>query len=404
MAEEMRIRVIRDFAGIEEIREVWSAWHNHPNSDIDFYLTVLRSMPGEVSPHIIVLYRGETPRALLVGRREKGQIDLKFGYKTLLRPKARILTFIYKGLLGDASEENTKALVQEVIDSLKRNEADAAMLGHARLLSPLSELGASLPSFLCRDHGTSATATMHRCMTLPEGMDAVYAGLSSKSRKTLKTKMKKFAGDFPGQASMRTFRREADFEEMMRDIEQIAAKTYQRGLGVGFDTSATMRERLHLEIAKGWLRAFVLYIDDKPCAFWIGKLYQKSFCSDSMGYDPAYSKHSPGIYLIMQVVEYFCGEKSEDRAQQIDFGFGDAQYKTVLANQEWQESSIYIFARSWKGIGINLLRMPTAWVNHKAQELLGKASLLVKVKRMWRDRIMKPEQPGTVAPPAAPLN
>ena len=195
---------------------------------------------------------------------------------------------------------------------------------------------------------------------------------------------------------MRTFRGAADFEEMMRDIEQIAAKTYQRGLGVGFDTSAAMRERLRLEIAKGWLRAFVLYIEDKPFAFWIGKLYQNSFCSDSMGYDPAYSKHSPGMYLIMQVVEYLCGENSDDRAHQIDFGFGDAQYKTVLANQEWQEASIYIFARSWKGIGINLLRMPTAWVNHWAQELLGKTSLLLKVKRMWRDRIMKPEQPGTV--------
>ena len=394
MAEELRVRIIRDFAGIEEIREVWSSWHNHPNSDIDFYLTILRSMPGEVRPYIVMLYRGEAPQAMLIGRLENGQIDLKFGYKTLLKPKARVLTFIYKGLLGDASEENTRALVQEVIDSLKRNEADAAMLGHVRLQTPLCELGAAMPGFLCRDHGTSAT--MHRSMTLPDNMDGVYAALSSKSRKTLKTKMKKFAGDFSGRVRIRTFRTEADFDDMMRDIERVAAKTYQRGLGVGFDTSAAMQERLHLEIAKGWLRAFVLYIDEKPCAFWIGKLYQNSFCSDSMGYDPAYSKHSPGIYLIMQVVEYFCGEHSEDRAQQIDFGFGDAQYKTVLADQEWQESSLYIFARSWKGIGINLLRMPTAWLNHQAQELLNKTSLLAKVKRLWRDRIMKPGQPGTV--------
>ena len=94
MAEELRVRIIRDFAGIEEIREVWSAWHNHPNSDIDFYLTILRSMPGEVRPYIVMLYRGEAPQAMLIGRLENGQIDLKFGYKTLLKPKARVLTFI----------------------------------------------------------------------------------------------------------------------------------------------------------------------------------------------------------------------------------------------------------------------------------------------------------------------
>jgi CelD/BcsL family acetyltransferase involved in cellulose biosynthesis len=394
MTEGLRIRIIRDFAGIEEIREVWSAWHTHPNSDIDFYQTILRGMPGEVSPYVVVLYRNEEPRALLIGRLEQGRIDLKFGYKTLLRPNARILTFIYKGLLGDASGENIKALVQEVIDSLKRKEADAAMLGHVRTETPLSELGLHMPGFLCRDHGTSAT--MHRSMALAGSMDAMYAGLSKKSRTSLRSKLKKFEAEFPGQAKIRAFRAAADFEDMMRDIEQVAAKTYQRGLGVGFDTSQAMRERLHLEIAKGWLRAFVLYLGDKPVAFWIGKLYQNSFCSDSMGYDPAFGKHSPGIFLIMHVVEYFCGEKSEDRARQIDFGFGDAQYKTVLANEEWQESSIYIFAPSVKGIGINLLRMPTAWLNHWAQEILGKTSLLVKVKRMWRDRIMKPEQPGTV--------
>jgi Acetyltransferase (GNAT) domain len=394
MPEEMRLRIIRDFAGIEDIREVWSAWHSHPNSDIDFYLTILRSMPG-ASPYVVLLYRGEEPQALLAGRLENRQIDLKFGYKTLLKPKARVLTFIYKGLLGNASKENTKALVQEVMDALKRNEADAAMLGHVRLETPLSELGIRLPGFLCRDHGTSAT--MHRSMALGRNMDEVYAGLSKKSRTSLRSKLKKFAADFPGQVRIRTFRDAADFEEMMRDIEQVAAKTYQRGLGVGFDTSAAMQERLQLEIEKGWFRAFVLYIEDKPCAFWIGKLYQGTFCSDSMGYDPAYSKHSPGIYLIMHVVEYFCGEKSEDRARQIDFGFGDAQYKTVLANEEWQEASIYIFARSCKGIGINLVRMPTAWANHWAQELLGKTSLLAKVKRMWRDRVMKSGQPGTVS-------
>ena len=74
----------------------------------------------------------------------------------------------------------------------------------------------------------------------------------------------------------------------------------------------------------------------------------------------------------------------------------DGSIDPVLADQEWQESSLYIFARSWKGIGINLLRMPTAWLNHQAQEFLNKTSLLVKVKRLWRDRIMKPGQPGTV--------
>src|SRR5258708_3124929 len=319
MAEELRLRVIRDRAGIEEIREVWSAWHQHPNSDIDFYLTVIRSMPGVVRPHIIALYRDEIPQALLIGRLEKAQIDLKIGYKTFLKPKARVLTFIYQGLLGDATEENTKALVQEVIDCLNRKEADAAMLGHARLGSAVSAFGAAMPGFLCRDHG--ASPTMHRSMTLPATIDEVYAGLSAKVRKNLRWQAKKLAGDFAGQVKIRPFRRAEEFDEMMQDLEQIAAKTYQRGLGVGFDKSAGLSERLQLEIAKGWLRAFVLYIEDKPCAFWVGTMYQNVFCSDFMGYDPAYAKHSPGMYLILKALEDFCAATAAHHPNHIPFGF-----------------------------------------------------------------------------------
>src|SRR5262245_36825147 len=114
MADQFRVRTIRDYSEIEEIREIWSAWHQHPNSDIDFYLTVMQSMPGILRPHTLLLYRDRVPRALLIGRLEHAQIQLRIGYRNLVKIRVRQITFIYKGYLGENSPENTELFIKEI--------------------------------------------------------------------------------------------------------------------------------------------------------------------------------------------------------------------------------------------------------------------------------------------------
>src|SRR5208282_240443 len=84
-AEKTHVKVIRDFAGIEEIRSLWQDWRAHPNSDLDFCTAIMRSVPDVIRPHILVLYRGGTPRAMLVGRFENGRINVKIGYRNVMR-------------------------------------------------------------------------------------------------------------------------------------------------------------------------------------------------------------------------------------------------------------------------------------------------------------------------------
>lgn len=61
-----------------------------------------------------------------------------------------------------------------------------------------------------------------------------------------------------------------------------------------------------------------------------------------MVYDPKYSKHSPGMFLIIRVIEGLCDRHGSDKVTEVDFGLGDAQYKAVIGNREWQESSVYM--------------------------------------------------------------
>jgi hypothetical protein len=135
--QEIRTSVIRSFSEIENIRQFWSLWQNHPNADIDFYLTNADSNRGFVRPHILVLQKGSSSEAILIGRIEDRQIECKIGYKTLLRPKARIMNFIYAGVLGNLSLDMSKALVTAVLDSLRQGEADLAYFNLLRTDHPL---------------------------------------------------------------------------------------------------------------------------------------------------------------------------------------------------------------------------------------------------------------------------
>ena len=180
---------------------------------------------------------------------------------------------------------------------------------------------------------------------------------------------------------------------MVRDIEEIAKKTYQRGLGVGFIDSPEMRNRLRFEAERGWLRAYVLYLSDRPCAFWVGRLYRNAFHSEFMGYDPCYSRYSPGMFLIMRVLEDLCGGNGSEKIEEVDFGLGDAQYKEVLGNREWLDTSLYLFGPNLKGIGLSFLRTPIMAIDAIARAALEGTSFLPRIKRAWRNIVRPGERP-----------
>ena len=123
---EITTRVIRTLSGIEEIRPIWKMLSNHPNCDIDFFVMNLQSETGRPQPHIIVLYREEQPVCMLVGRITTRPLEFGLGYKTLFRPEARVIGFVYAGLLGNVDQDASRRLVKEVLSSLREGEADAA--------------------------------------------------------------------------------------------------------------------------------------------------------------------------------------------------------------------------------------------------------------------------------------
>jgi hypothetical protein len=384
MRGKTRVRVIRNSSEIASLLGVWELWNWHPNADIDQYKAVLKTMCECASPIIVALYRDDHPVTMLIGRIEGGALPIRVGYKNLLQMKVQKMVFMYGGLLGDGSIESTRFLVASINDCLRRGEANFAFFNSLQIGSPLHVAVTEAQNALTRDWAPAVE--VHRRMNLPVDATDVYRALSTKVRKNLGWQARKLMKDFSGEVKVRCFRGCSELETALQDVEQVAKTTYQRGLGVGFTNALGLHELFVLQAQKDWLRVYVLYITNQACAFWIGRLYKNVFHSDFMGYRPEYGKYSPGMYLVMNVIEGLASGADGDLAADVDFGLGDAQYKKVLGNSEWQEASVHLFAPTVAGFGLNLLRTPAVILDRWAKRWLGKTGLLQRSKRIWRKR------------------
>lgn len=148
------------------------------------------------------------------------------------------------------------------------------------------------------------------------------------------------------------------------------------------------RARYEFLARMGWLRSFVLCLDDRPSTFWIGTLRHEVFVSDYMAFDPAFREYWPGMYLILRVIEILAKEilakDGNYPARQIDFGLGDQPYKQLLTRQAVEVALVYIFAPNFRGLTANLLRLSLGRVNYTLKILLGETRWLAIAKRKWR--------------------
>jgi GNAT acetyltransferase-like protein len=381
LSSVVAIRVVRSFDEIESIRPIWSQWLSHRDSDIDFCVEFGWKRKDILRPHVIVLERDGRAQAMLVGWIENGHLRDRVGYLHFPAIPVRMLNFAYGGLLGDSSAENINEFVRAIVAALRNGEADLAALDHLRAGGPIFTEMLSSQRFLTRDHVVKTEP--HSMTLLPGTVDELYRGFSQGLRAEIRRKKKKLLADFAEAIEISCYRKSSELDQVVPWLEEIASRTYQRALGVGFRDTHEMRQRLAFCADQGWLRIYVMRLKGEACAFWLGTLYNGSFISDYNSFDPKFREYSLGTYLLATVMEEFCKEGLRN----VDFGFGQAEYKDRFGNCHHTEGTVCIFAPSAKGITLNAIRTSTGSLDKFARKALERTNLLPKIKRMWRNRV-----------------
>jgi Acetyltransferase (GNAT) domain len=382
-AAQTQVRTLTTVAELEELRPLWNDWKGHPHSEIDFLRMLIESREEIVRPHVIVVYRGGKPDAMLVGRLERSQIDFEIGYLKFWKAHPLSLAFQYGALRGNPSDENCKEIVLSILKSLKCGDADLATLSYPSIDSCLSKMALSLPGSLSRD--SAAVPQAHHRLRLPATLDEVFQGFSNSHRRSVKSHAKQIEKKLNGRLNIRCFRALDELEEGISVLEEVARKTYHRGLGVGFEDTSRSRQMLQFYARRGQLRMYVLFDADKPITFWAGISHDGWFHLEHTGFDPEYRDCSPGTYLFVKMIECFCAEGM----QGIDFGLGDAVYKERFGNESFEEAVVEIYAPRPKGIMIKLFRSLETGVSSTVKKALARTDFLTKLKKRWRDQLAK---------------
>jgi hypothetical protein len=372
------VKILQNIEEIEQIRSLWENLEWHPHSAIDFYLTILRERSSILYPCIFLLLSNNIIEGLLIAKVENKKIRIGLRNKTFWTPKVRSLTVISGGILGKCTQLGYEVLFDNLILKLKQKEVDVVLFYVLEKGSYLLHLAKTKPKILCRDH--FITYSKHWRIDLPNTYGVFLDRLSRHRRHEIKRYQRVLEKQFPGLVEYKCYTGLENLDNICEELELIASKTYQRVLGEGFVNNNEYRSRLKLSAEKGWLRIYILYVEKKPWAFWIGTKYGNIFYLDFTGYDHRYKKYMPGTVLFYKMIE----DLIKIEVGEIDFGLGDSEYKHAFGNSYWDECSIFIFAPKGKTILINLLRSSMIFLSRFGNKIFNSLKMSEKRTKRWR--------------------
>ena len=373
---------------LEELESLLPAWERlrgyHVTADPEHYRAVLGALPDGARPHVILVEHGGEPVALALGRVEEVTLPARLGYREVLSPTLRALTLVYGGLLGDSGEVTARTILTELLAALRRGEADVLRLRMLATGSPLDVLARSEPGVLVRPR--FVRPSVHYQVAIPDSFDEFLAARTYKTRRNLRYYDRRFVARFGERLQLEQFKDTAELERLFRDTLEVSAKTYQHALGASFVDSPVQRAVFELGLRRGWLRAYVLYIDERPAAFWHGSAYRGVLGPGMTGYDPAYEQVRAGNYVLVRRIEEACADPS---LTLLDWGFGDAEYKRHLADRSWDEEDLLVYAPTWRGIRASIGRTGVLAAGELGRRIQSNGRLAAAAKRRWRKRLRR---------------
>ena len=380
-AQVLTTRVMSSVGEIEAERDALAAvaWERI-DADPDFFLAVAESRKEVVRPHVVLVEESERVAGAFVGRVEDIRYEIRFGYATLLRPRLRVLTLVHGGLVGGDDANVARALLSSLEDVLAAGAADAVVLPSVRVGSAFDAAIATLP----RRRLLLGEAVPHRRLVLLGSFEALLRSWTRKTRYNVRRQSELLERALTPGLAFRVLREPKDAERALTDLEHVAARTYQRALGAGFADTPMYRRIVSLALERGWLRAYVLYHDEVPIAFWQAYVYRNTMHVSTTGYDSAYAEHSPGTHVQMLMFQDACADPAVDT---IDFGLGDAQYKQRFGNDSWMERRATVFAPRVRPLTVGSAQRVVGSVALGAARFLRKTGLSQSVKRHWRGRL-----------------
>jgi len=214
--------------------------------------------------------------------------------------------------------------------------------------------------------------------------DEYLQKFSSKSRSTLKRKVRKFTEHSGGTLRCEVYTQPGEMDTFHQLGCEVSAKTYQEQLlHAGLPAEDRFCNEMKELASQDCVRAFILFDGEKPVAYLYCPVTDDVLQYAYLGYDPEYQPWSPGTVL------QYCALESlfaEGRFKAFDFGEGEAAHKMFFATSSVRCADIYFFRRTMRNRLLIRSHIMVDLLSSTVGALLDRLNLKSRIKKWLRHK------------------
>jgi CelD/BcsL family acetyltransferase involved in cellulose biosynthesis len=376
-ADTYSVQVVETIAAIEGLRPVWRRWAHSLETDIDYFLHKLAHDFAILRPCVITVCDGGVARAMLVGQVRKRRASTVVSFLNIPGPQERVLEIRKGGRMGQPSGDIDRLLAMELLKIARRGDVDALCLERLPLHSELLRQIQHLRGLSMKERIPYTFCYSVLSLTAPERKRSrVFSG---KTRREVRRKTRILERAFPEQVQMKCFSKPSELDAGMCDAMRVAVTTWQYYLGLGLTDTAQTRETFRFFAKRDWLRIYVVYIKETPCAFLVGQLYNNTFHCQYAGYHPNYTRFSVGCLLTAWAFE----DLAAAGVHRVDLGEGGHEHNRRLGCHVSEEGTVHLYSPTLRGLCLNVFFGTTQAVRRGGRHTKS-AFQLDRLGKLWR--------------------
>ncbi len=360
------VQVAASMSAVEELRPIWKNWSRSIDTDFDYYLHNLKNDSTILNPYVITVSRDGVAEAMLVGQVRKQRISTIVSFVNIRGPKARVLEIIHGGRMGGQSAAADRLFALQLCQAARHGDVDLISFKRLALQSDLFRMLRKCSGFSIKERIPHVFRYSVTPLTAPAGKHA--RALSGKNRREVRRKTRILQRAFPGKAQVRSYSQPGELDAGLRDATAVDLNTWQHYLGSGLLDVQRNHENLEFCARQGWLRIYVMYVDQFPVAFLIGQHYKQTFYCQHAGYHPDFSRFSVGSLLTAWVLEHLAAAGVE----QVDLGEGDQEHNRRLGCLACEEGTVHLYALTLRGVSMNMLIAATQTIRATGRRTIKK--------------------------------
>jgi hypothetical protein len=217
---------------------------------------------------------------------------------------------------------------------------------------------------------------------LSGGFAKYMSAFSSKTRSSLKRKMRKVVAASHGAIEWRVYRTPDEIEQFFPLAKPLSAKTYQeRYLKIGLPADSDFIRAAKESAREDNLRAYLLFLNGEPISYLYCPVKQGVVIYQYLGYHPAHASLSPGTVLQILALEALFAEQ---RFAMFDFTEGEGQHKEIFSTSSCLCGDVYVISRRFAPLSILILHCAVDSASATIGTVLERVNLKSRLRRLIR--------------------